>query len=577
MIISAAFRPFRAVCAALSLAALAACATVPPAAPAAPVAAEPRTIQILGLNDFHGYIEPLPFPATWFDGGTRSQEQLGGAARLGTVLAGLRQGQEHSITVAAGDLIGASPLASSYFLDEPTIMALNRAGLELAAVGNHEFDRGTAELRRMQLGGCEVHTTRVPCRLDRPFEGAKFTYLAANVLDAGGQTLFPGTAIREFGGVRLGFIGMTLENTGILVSPAGTAGYTFSDEADTANALAAQLRAQGADAVVLLIHEGGYTDPLNNLAECPQLSGDILPILARLDPAIRLVVSGHTHAAYVCGVPAADGSTRLLTSAGRYGSFVTDIRMSVDPRADQVVGLSAVNRPVTQAAAEQADIAAVVRRYVEASAPIAARVVGRLSGTLAWEGDRDTDWPLANLIADAQLAATRDPAQGGAEISFMNSGGVRTRFEPAADGTVTYGQIFALQPFGNGLVVLEMTGADLKRVLEEQFGEEQPAEIRSSSLIPSAGFGFAFDRSRPPGQRVSNIALNGQPIDPARKYRVTVNSFLSSGGDGFSTFAAMPVVADGGLDLDALEAFIKDGVEIPRPGRVVEIGGDSAR
>jgi len=557
--------------AAIGLAALAACTTVSDA----PRPAAPETVQILALNDFHGYIEAAPFPATWFDGGVRSQEPLGGAARLAAVLAGLRAGQAHSITVAAGDLIGASPLASSYFLDEPSIMALNRLGLELAAVGNHEFDRGIAELRRIQQGGCETYTPREPCQLDRPFEGARFGYLAANVLDEAGRTLFPGTAIREFGGVRLGFIGMTLKETGILVSPASTAGYRFADEADTANALATRLRAQGADAVVLLIHQGATVNPTNNLAECPELSGDVLPILERLDPAIRLVVSGHTHAAYVCGVPASDGSTRLLTSAGRYGGFVTEITLSVDPATDGVTGLSAVNRPVTQAAGEQPDIAALVKRYVDASAPIAARVIGRLSGSLEWEGARDTDWPLANLIADAQLAATRDADKGGAEIALMNSGGVRTRLEPAADGSVTFGQIFALQPFGNSLVVLEMTGADIKRVLEEQFGAATPATINSSSLIPSAGLTFAFDRARPQGERIVDLELHGHPIDPARRYRVAVNSFLSSGGDGFATFAAMPVVGGAGLDIDALEAFLRVGAQVAPAGRVVEIGGDS--
>jgi 5'-nucleotidase len=457
---------------------------------------------------------------------------------------------------------------SAYFLDEPTIVALNRLGLGLAAVGNHEFDRGTAELRRMQDGGCGQNTLREPCQLD-PFEGARFTYLAANVLDAQGETLFPGTAMRDFRGVRLGFIGMTLKETGILVSPAGTAGYRFADEAETANALAARLRAEGADAVVLLIHQGAEVDPAFNSGECPGLAGDILPILDRLDPAIRLVVSGHTHKAYVCELPTSDGMTRTLTSAGRYGYFVTDIRMTVDPATDAVVGISAANRPIVAAAGEQADIAALVRRYAEATAPVASRVVGRLEGSLEWTG-RDTDSPLGNLVADAQLAATREETKGGADLAFINSGGVRTRFTPAADGTVTYGQIFALQPFGNSLVVLELTGADLKRLLEEQFAEASPATIRQSLLIPSAGFTFTYDRSRPAGERIVSMALDGRPIDPAATYRVTVNNFLASGGDGFSVLAASRPVADGGQDLDALEAYIARGTRVPPVGRVVD-------
>jgi len=546
--------------------ALAGCTTVEQAAaPAAGV----ETIQILGLNDFHGNLEPPSGTTTYFAAGEQRQEPLGGAARLGATLAQLRLGQPHTITVAAGDLIGGSPLVSAHFLDEPTIMSLNRLGLGLASVGNHEFDRGTVELRRIQHGGCEKNTQREPCQLDRPFEGAKFTYLAANVFDGQGETLFPGTAMREFGGVKVGFIGMTLKETGILVSPAGTRGYTFADEAETANALASELRAGGADAVVLIIHQGADVDPTYNAAECPGLSGDVLPVLDRLDPAIRLVVSGHTHQAYVCQVAASDGSARTLTSAGRYGYFVTDIRMTVDPARDEVLEITAHNRPVVAAGGEQADVAELVRRYAEATAPVASRVVGRLEGSLDWTG-RDTDSPLGNLVADAQFAATRDEARGGADVAFINSGGVRTRFTPAADGSVTYGQIFALQPFGNSLVVLEMTGADLERLLEEQFAEASPATIRQSLLIPSAGFAFAYDRSRPVGERIVSMALDGRPIDPARAYRVTVNNFLASGGDGFSVLAASPPVADGGQDLDALEAYIAGGARVPAVGRVTD-------
>jgi 5'-nucleotidase len=543
---------------------LAACATVP--ATERPVAVE--TIQILGLNDFHGNIEPPANPTTWFAAGEQHQDQLGGAARLGATLAQLREGQANTITVAAGDLISASPLVSAYFLDEPTILALNRLGLSLASVGNHEFDRGTVELRRMQDGGCARNTQREPCRLDR-FEGAKFAYLAANVLDERGQSLFPGTAIREFGGVKIGFIGMTLKDTGMLVSPAGTRGYRFADEAETANALATRLRAEGADAVVLLIHQGGNVRPAFNAGECPELSGDILPILDRLDPAIRLVVSGHTHQAYVCQRPAADGSMRTLTSAGRYGYFVTDIRLTVDPATDRVLAITAANKPVVAAAGEQEDIAALVHRYAEATAPVAARVVGRLEGSLEWDG-RDTDSPLGNLIADAQLAATRDPANGGAQISFINSGGVRAGFRTGADGAVTYGALFTLQPFGNTLVVLELSGAQLKTVLEQQFADAVPATIKQSLLIPSDGFTFAYDRNRPAGDRIVSTSLNGAPIDPAATYRVTVNNFLASGGDGFSALAQARAVADAGLDLDALEAWIARGVRVPAVGRVTD-------
>jgi 5'-nucleotidase len=548
---------------------LAACATVPAETARAP--AGPEAIQILALNDFHGSLEVPTATTTYAAGGAEVRDQLGGAARLGATLTHLREGHANTITVAAGDLISGSPLVSAYYLDEPTIMTMNRIGLSLASVGNHEFDKGIPELRRMQQGGCQKLTQRQPCRLDSPFEGARFTYLAANVVnEQTGEPLFPGTAIRQFGTVRIGFIGMTLKDTGTLVSPAGTAGYRFADEADTANTLAAQLRAQGADAVVVLIHQGADVDPFYNQDGCPKLGGDILPILSRLDPAIRLVVSGHTHKAYICEVPAADGSTRLLTSAGRYGYFVTDIRIAVDPATDRVVSLSAVNTPVVAAAGEQADVAALVGRYSANSADIATRVIGRIGGSLdTIEGQIDA--PLARLVADSQLASTRDPARGGAELAFINSGGVRTAFRPAADGSVTYGQIFALQPFGNTVEVLELTGAQIKALIEQEFTSDGTGAFRQSFLIPSRGFAYTIDRSRPDGQHVVAMTLDGQPVDPARSYRVAVNNFLQQGGDGFTVLLDGKYVTGGGGDLDALEAYIAAGAQAATEGRVTEV------
>src|SRR5690606_33508635 len=249
-------------------------------------------------------------------------------------------------------------------------------GLELAAVGNHEFDRGVEELRRIQAGGCDQHTVREPCALDT-FEGARFNYLAGNtVSDADGQTVFSGSAIRTFGTVEIGFIGLTLKDTDKLVSPAATDGYSFLDEASRANEIARQLPAEGADLLVLLLQEGANVDPSHNLSCCPGLGGAVVPILERLDPAIRLVVSGHTHQAYACEVPVPGGPARTLTSAGRYGAFATDIRLAVDPATGELLSIDADNVPVREDTEEQADIALLVRRYVEAAGPIANREVG---------------------------------------------------------------------------------------------------------------------------------------------------------------------------------------------------------
>jgi 5'-nucleotidase len=538
---------------------LSACAAqVPPQA-----AQPPIEVQILAINDFHGNIEtpPQPVSITQADG-TVLKARLGGAAQLASALEQARQGHPYSITVAAGDLIGASPLASAYFLDEPTIDAMSLLGLSLASVGNHEFDKGSAELVRMQQGGCEKHTTRVPCRLE-PFAGARFQYLAANVQRGDGATLFPATAIKQVGPIKIGFIGETLQGTGSIVSPAGVAGLHFADEAATANALVPKLKAAGADTIVLLIHQGGGVPDSFEEQGCNGIAGDILPILDKLDPAITTVVSGHTHQAYACTLQRG-GAARLLTSAGRYGILYTDLRLSFDPVSRRMIGERAVNVPVTGAVGSDSQVAALVARYVIASKPAAERVVGHLEAP-ATKSEENGESPVADLIADAQLAATKGSNRGNADLSFLNSGGVRTDLVPRADGSITYGQIFALEPFGNTLVVRTLTGAQLKALLEHQFDAKG---LRPSVLVPSANFHFAYDLSRPEGSRIVAMTLDRKPIDSNGRYRVVVNSFLASGGDGYTVLTEGTETFDAGLDLDALEAWLATNPPVPTLGRI---------
>ncbi len=541
----------------------AACSTVPAAPPVTP--AQPIEVQILAINDFHGNLEPSQSPIKFqLANGQTASDALGGAAVVGAELAKMRAGR-FSVTVAAGDLIGASPLTSAYFLDEPTIDAMNLMGLELASVGNHEFDKGSGELLRMQNGGCEKFTTRVPCRLE-PFGGAQFHYLAANALKADGATIFPATSIKQVGPIRIGFIGMTLKETGTLVTPAGVAGLHFADEATTANALVPQLKSAGADAIVLLIHQGGKTPETYRAGDCNGLSGDILPILDKLDPAIATVVSGHTHNAYACEADRG-GAHRLLTSAGKYGYFVTDLRLVFDPATHHLISQHAQNAPMTSNEIPPGGpIAALVKRYSDAAAPAAARIVGRLRGD-APKSEGDGESPAANLIADAQLAATKARDRGGADISFINATGVRVGITPRSDGSVTFGQIFAMQPFGNNLVVKSLTGAQLKALLEQQFKVENGTTKVGSLLVPSENFRFAYDLSKPKGQRMVSMMLNGRPIGPSKRYRVTVNNFLASGGDGLSVLVQGTDTFDAGLDLDALEAWLATNPASPGVGR----------
>ena len=544
--------------------ALSACATVP-----RPIATAPVEVQIIAINDFHGNLERPDSPVRVHMGSdTFATMPAGGAAVIGAELAKLRAGKAHSITVAAGDLIGASPLTSAFFLDEPTIEAMNRIGLELASVGNHEFDKGSAELLRMQNGGCEKHSSRIPCRLE-PFKGAHFRYLGANVVKADGTTLLPATALRRFGPITVGFIGMTLKDTGTLVTPAGVAGLAFTDEATTANAQVPYLKGQGAVTVVLLIHQGGRTPDPYRLSDCEGLTGDILPIIERLDPAITTIVSGHTHNAYACEIDHG-GARRLLTSAGKYGYLVSDIRLSFDPSTHRLLGQRAANVPMVGDGTVQQDVASLVKRYADAAAPAANRVVGHLSGPAMRSAD-EHESPVANLVADAQLAATRAPERGGAEIAFINGGGVRTDLVPAGDGSVTYGQIFALQPFGNNLVVKTLSGTQLTGLLEQQFTTAADGTVRTQFLIPSANFRFSFHPGAPEGHRIQDARLDGQPLRGDRMYRVVVNNFLASGGDGFTRLRDGRDPFDAGLDLDALEAWLATNPKVPAMGRITDL------
>ncbi len=575
----------RAASSVLLLLALSGCVTVrEPTGPASPV-----EVQILAINDFHGALEP-PRTSISVDGpnGAKVPVPAGGAAYLATAIAQLRNGNSNSITVAAGDLTSASPFASSQFLDEPAVLALNQIGLELNAVGNHEFDRGPEELKRLQEGGCAQHTVRPPCRVDRDFPGARFRYLAANVRTASGETLFPATHLRTFGtgknAVRVGFIGLTLRETPSLVVPSAVSGLSFEDEAETINALAPKLRAEGADAVVVLIHQGVTTEVGYNDKSCRGVSGGLLPILARLDPVIDVVVSGHTHAAYVCDYAAIDPTRPfLVTSAGRSGTLVSNITLAIDPaagrvvakRADNVivqsVGYAGPSGPVAVNTAfpvfpADPQVAALVGRYVAAAEPIARRVVGRLSGPASRDRNDAGESVLGSLVADAQLKAS------GAEIAFMNSFGVRADLVPAADGSVTYGQLYAVQPFGNIVQVKGLTGAQIRAVLEQQFASGSNTPERPNYLQVSRGFAFSYDLRRPAGQRMVAMTLDGRPLDDTRVYRVAVSNFLATGGDNFTAFKAGTDLGGAIEDLDALEAYVAQGSVTPPPtGRITRL------
>ena len=508
---------------------------------------------------------------------------------LAGYVAHLKSKNPNNVVVSAGDLIGASPLISALFHDEGTIEAMNRLGLEFNAVGNHEFDEGKDELLRMQNGGCHATDPHHSCKGDlvgtpTPFEGANFTFLAANVVDiATGRTIFPPYGIKRFGSVRVAFIGMTLRETPTIVTPTGVGSLQFKDEADTVNALLPRLREWGVAAIVVLLHQGGAqatppSPPDVNTCVGGLDGSPIKAIVDRLDDTVALVISGHTHQAYNCLLPNKTGQGILVTSANAFGRVLTDIDMQIDPSSGQVVSVTATNIVVDRAnetITPHAIVADIVAKYDTLVSPIAKRVIGAITEDVSNIKNAACEVSAGDLIADAQLEATQPAAFGGAQIALMNPGGVRVngfvfnQSSGEAPGDVTYGEAFTVQPFGNSLVTMTLTAQQLKDALEQQFAgcqiPGQPAQTVHRVLLPSNGFQVTWDFDRPPCEKILNVSLtvgsvtdivqNGGVINPRSTYRVTVNSFLATGGDGFTVFNDGTNRLGGAQDIDALLAY----------------------
>jgi 5'-nucleotidase len=507
-------------------------------------------VQILALNDFHGNLQP-PSGSS----GRIGTVPAGGVEYLATHVNNLRALNPNTVVVSAGDLIGASPLLSALFHDEPTIEAFNQIGLDFNAVGNHEFDEGWHELQRMQFGGCHPVDG---CQDGDGFAGASFQFLAANVVRKdNGKTIFPAYKIRSFGGAKVAFIGMTLEGTPLIVTPSGISDLNFLDEADTVNALVPQLKAKGVEAIVVLIHEGGF--PTGDYNSCPGISGPIVDIVNRLDDEVDLVISGHTHQAYNCVI---DG--RVVTSASSFGRVLTDLDLSIDRATGEVVSVSADNKIVTRDVSKDSLLTALIDKYNAIAAPLANRVIGSITMDITRTNNPAGESALGDVIADAQLYATTPADLGGAQIAFMNPGGIRADLAYAGsaagegDGNVTYGEMFTVQPFGNSMVTMTLTGAQIKAALEQQFVGCGQAVGAQKILQVSTGFSYSWSLAAAACNKVdpASIMLNGVPVDLAASYRVTVNSFLADGGDGFTVLAQGTNRLGGAVDTDAFEAYM---------------------
>lgn len=532
----------------------------------------PVPVQLLSFNDFHGHLA-ADTP------GEVEETPAGGAQYLARHLADLRRGNANSLTVAAGDLIGGSTFLSGLFHDEPSVEALNAMGLDVSGVGNHEFDEGVRELRRMQRGGC--HPVDGCYFKGEKYAGADFPWLAANVTnDKTGNTALRPYAVRRVGGERIAFIGMTLEGTDSLVAQSGIKGWSFQDEVRTANKLVPQIRAKGIEAIVVLLHEGGEQSGGYN--SCEGISGPVVDIAKKLKPAIDMVITGHTHQAYNCKIKDPSGKKRLVTSAMSYGRIITEIDFKISPRTGDVFRRSvrATNHVVTQDVKPVRAQTRILNKWGALGDKVGNEEIGKVTADITRatdaEGgeDRGAESNASNLIADAQLWATQE---NGAQMAFMNPGGVRADFLEGSDGVITYAEAYNVQPFNNILVTLPMTGAQIKTMLEQQCNAE-----RQFQLGVSEGFTYTDTREVDPanpraclGIQVSDLELNGEPIQMNTTYQVTVNNFIAGGGDGFTVFnqISSDKHVGGMMDLDALIAYFKSEGPLSPPGtdRVTEV------
>jgi 5'-nucleotidase len=581
---------------ALAVAVVAVLPTSAPRAEAAPEFAAvsvdyhlPSTVngQFLSYNDFHGAIDPPTGSGAVVNAGGTSTP-AGGVEYLATYLKKLRaeakaEGRQ-TITVGAGDLVGATPLVSAAFHDEPTIELMNEVGLQVSSVGNHEFDEGVDELIRLQRGGCHPVDG---CQDGDGFGGAKFTYLAANTINnKTGLPILPPIDIKFVGGVPVGFVGLTLEGTAGIVNPAGIKNVHFADEIETANKWGRLLRLFGVKAQVLLVHEGGAqgsATPTPGVSDCNHFTGPIVPIVAGLNPEFGLVVSGHTHRFYSCSLPNSAG-TSVVTSAGTNGQLITDVDYSLDRRTGRFATISAKNVIVQNGVSDgkggwlkdangvflknpdtvDQNAKKVADKYRTKVAPIANRVVGSITADITRTSTAASESPLGDVIADGMLARTAPDAQ----IALMNPGGIRADFDAEASaggeaiGQITYGEAFTVQPFNNLLVTVTVTGAELKDVFEQQFTGYK-GQTTDKVLQVSAGLTYSWSGTAALGSKVSDLKLNGTPIDPAAGYRVSTNDFLANGGDGFSTLtAATNRTTAPGFDIDALVAYLGAGAPV---------------
>lgn len=524
-------------------------------------------LRIFSINDFHGHIQdraPTPAMPRLPDAktGEVKAQAAGGVAYLASVLQGLRANAANSLFVAAGDLMGASPQMSSLLKDEPALSALSELGLAATALGNHDLDAGLQELLRKTRGECPTAGCVWPT-----FKGAQFPFLAANMVWAeSGQRPLPSHTVVSAGAVQVGIAGAVTRDTPRVIAARAIDGLRFEDEADSLNALVPTLRAAGAQVLIAVMHEGALAEGAANDTSytCPGLQGRAIDIAQRLDPAYAIVISGHTHRAYTCKI-----GGRLLVQAGSFGAWLTESTLKLDAQG-QVIEASAINHPVLQAAhAPHPAFAALVQRAAALTEAARNRPIAQLTQGASRRAEAPYgDSSLGNLVADAQLAYAKK--RGAADVALTNSGGIRADLVVERARWVTFSELFAIQPFGNDLVALTLTGAQLQELLRRQL----PKRPGAASTQVSHTLTYTWSQAEGQAPQLEQIRVNGVALDPQRDYRVVVNDFMADGGGETGILRQGRDRQVVGPDVDALVEWLAENPNALanlEPGRIARI------
>lgn len=552
-----------------------------------------QNVHLFAFNDFHGHLEPSQRSITIPDPHSPQNNiklPVGGASYLADAIDKLRSQHPSHAVISAGDLMSASPLISSLFLDEATIEVMNEIALDFNVIGNHELDRGTQELQRIQFGGCIAYTRMQPCQINRAFTGAKFDFLAANIYSKQypEQRLFPAYKVKHFDGIPVAFIGLTLKTAPSSVAATGIQDLVFRDEAETVNALIPELKQQGIEAIVVVIHDGVMAQQPQAFGQksCEGLQGPLLQILEQLDSEVDVVISGHTHQAYLC-----DYATRnpakpfLLTSAGQYGDMITDIKLQIDVKSQDVLHKDARQIPVQsepfhigttlispseayETFSKSAKVEAILQPYRQAVDQIAKQVIAQANMPIVRKPSSSGESPLGLLIADAQQAAAVRQSSVGSDFALMNPGGIRADLMINAEKQIRFIDLYSVQPFANTLVTMTLSGQQIRDLLEQQWSGANASFPKI--LQPSAALSYQYNNVATNSPRARDIRINGRSLVDQQNYRVTVNSFLAEGGDNFSVLRQGTQRTVAGADLQALQDYLVEHapVSAPIPGRI---------